>query len=217
MIIFLLNLFNYILTNKRARVVKNIKILDLKYYFVRIKYRNNIFINFIKYKKFTAFLIKTVKLKIIFIMNSFDQTLLILLILLILGIISHNTNITLAVLFLLAIRILTIDSFFNWIEKHSFTTGILILTIGVINPIANGKISATDVMNSFLDWKSLLAIFIGIFVSWLGNRGIILMSKTPSTVTGLLIGTFIGVSLFKGIPVGPLIAAGILSLIIGKN
>lgn len=150
-------------------------------------------------------------------MISFDQTLLILLLLLIIGIFSQNINITLAVLFLIAIRILNINNFFLWIEKNSFTTGILILTIGVINPIASGKISAKNVIDSFFDIKSLLAIIIGISVSWLGNRGISLMSSHPSTITGLLIGTLIGVSLFQGIPVGPLIAAGILSLIVGKN
>lgn len=150
-------------------------------------------------------------------MSNFDQTLLILLLLLIIGIISQNINISLAALFLLTVRILNMNNLFIWIDRHSFTTGILILTIGVMNPIANGKISAKDVIESFLNWKSILAIIIGIFVSWLGNRGISLMSKTPSTVTGLLIGTLIGVSVFKGIPVGPLIAAGILSLLIGKS
>lgn len=34
---------------------------------------------------------------------------------------------------------------------------------------------------------------------------------------GLLVGTVLGVALFKGVPVGPLIAAGLLSLVIGKS
>ena len=93
---------------------------------------------------------------------------------------------------------------------------ILILTVGVMAPIASGKISANDVLGSFLNWKSLLAIVIGILVSWLGSRGVTLMSNQPSTVAGLLVGTIIGVALFRGVPVGPLIAAGILSLLVGK-
>ncbi|MCO6560559.1 MAG: DUF441 family protein, partial [Gilliamella sp.] len=39
----------------------------------------------------------------------------------------------------------------------------------------------------------------------------------PTIINGLIIGTLIGVAFFKGIPVGPLIAAGILSLLIGKS
>ena len=42
------------------------------------------------------------------------------------------------------------------------------------------------------------------------------MSEQPVLVTGLLLGTIIGVAFLGGIPVGLLIAAGILSLIAGK-
>lgn len=63
----------------------------------------------------------------------------------------------------------------------------------------------------------LLAILIGVVVSWLGGRGVSLMSNQPSVVAGLLVGTVMGVALFRGVPVGPLIAAGLLSLLIGKT
>ncbi|HEQ1857205.1 DUF441 family protein [Providencia sp. wls1943] len=149
-------------------------------------------------------------------MSQVDPTLIILLVLAGLGIISHNMTVTLAMLFLLVVRITPLNNFFPWVEKYGLTIGILILTIGVMAPIASGKISANDVLSSFLNWKSLLAIVIGILVSWLGSRGVALMGSQPSTVAGLLVGTVIGVALFRGVPVGPLIAAGILSLLIGK-
>ncbi|CDG87838.1 DUF441 domain-containing protein [Xenorhabdus bovienii] len=149
-------------------------------------------------------------------MNYIDPTLLILLVLAGLGIISHNMTVTLAMLFLLIVRITPLNQFFPWVEKYGLTIGILILTIGVMAPIASGKISAQDIFSSFLNWKSLLAIAVGIIVSWLGSRGVALMSSQPSTVAGLLVGTVLGVALFKGVPVGPLIAAGILSIMIGK-
>ncbi|AFH92120.1 TPA: DUF441 domain-containing protein [Providencia stuartii] len=150
-------------------------------------------------------------------MSQVDPTLIILLVLAGLGIISHNMTVTLAMLFLLVVRITPLNNFFPWVEKYGLTIGILILTIGVMAPIASGKISAQDVLGSFLNWKSLLAIVIGVLVSWLGSRGVTLMSHQPSTVAGLLVGTVIGVALFRGVPVGPLIAAGILSLLIGKS
>lgn len=43
------------------------------------------------------------------------------------------------------------------------------------------------------------------------------MTHQPSVVAGLLVGTVLGVALFRGVPVGPLIAAGLLSLVIGKS
>lgn len=149
-------------------------------------------------------------------MSNIDPTLIILLVLAGLGLISNNMTVTLAILFLLAVRITPLNGYFPFVEKYGLKFGILILTIGVMAPIASGKISAGDVLSSFLNWKSVLAIAIGILVSWLGSRGVTLMSNEPSTVAGLLVGTIIGVAMFKGVPVGPLIAAGILSMLIGK-
>ncbi|PHM75238.1 DUF441 domain-containing protein [Xenorhabdus kozodoii] len=150
-------------------------------------------------------------------MSHIDPTLLILLVLAGLGIISHNITVTLAMLFLLVVRITPLNQFFPWLEKYGLTIGILILTVGVMAPIASGKISAQEILGSFLNWKSLLAIAVGVMVSWLGSRGVTLMSSQPSTVAGLLVGTVLGVALFRGVPVGPLIAAGLLSLMIGKS
>ncbi|MBJ7221721.1 MULTISPECIES: DUF441 domain-containing protein [unclassified Brenneria] len=150
-------------------------------------------------------------------MAYFDPTLLILLVLAGLGIISHNMTVTLAILILLAVRITPLNNYFPWVEKYGLSIGIVILTIGVMAPIASGKITAGEVMNSFLSWKSILAIVIGVAVSWLGGRGVSLMSSQPSVVAGLLVGTVMGVALFRGVPVGPLIAAGLLSLLIGKT
>ncbi|MFP1738972.1 DUF441 domain-containing protein [Lonsdalea quercina] len=150
-------------------------------------------------------------------MAYLDPTLLILLALAALGIISHNMTVTLAILALLAVRITPLNHYFPCVEKYGLTIGVLVLTIGVMAPIASGKISAGEVMHSFLHWKSLLAVLIGVMVSWLGGRGVALMTSQPSVVAGLLVGTVMGVALFRGVPVGPLIAAGLLSLLVGKG
>lgn len=150
-------------------------------------------------------------------MNFSDPTLLILLGLAALGIISHNSIVTVAILVLLIIRLTPMEQYFPWVEKQGLTIGIIILTIGVLAPVASGTLSASTVLHSFLHWKSLLAIVIGVVVSWLGGRGVSLMSSQPSVVAGLLVGTVLGVALFRGVPVGPLIAAGLLSLLVGKT
>ncbi|MEC0240415.1 DUF441 domain-containing protein [Paenibacillus dokdonensis] len=145
-----------------------------------------------------------------------DMTSLILLILAALGIISSNTPITIAMIVLLLLRILHLQQLFPWLEKNGLTLGIVILTIGVMTPLASGKMSLQTIGESFLNWKSLLAIVIGMLVAYLGGRGASLMTVNPTIVAGLLVGTVLGVAFFKGVPVGPLIAAGILSLIIGR-
>ncbi|TKH37544.1 DUF441 domain-containing protein [Paenibacillus polymyxa] len=146
-----------------------------------------------------------------------DYSSLILLVLAGLGIISGNSTVTIAMVVLLLLRVSSFHTAFPWLEKYGLTIGIIILTIGVMTPLASGKISINQVTESFLHWKSLLAIGIGILVAYLGGRGVTLMSGQPIIVTGLLIGTVIGVAFFKGVPVGPLIAAGLLSLLIGRS
>lgn len=145
-----------------------------------------------------------------------DMTSLLLLGLAALGIISNNSPVTIAMVVLLLIRVLGLHQAFPWLEKNGLTIGIIILTIGVMTPLASGKISLQTIGQSFLHWKSLAAIATGILVAYLGGRGAVLMGSQPTVVAGLLIGTVIGVAFFKGVPVGPLIAAGILSLIIGR-
>ncbi len=110
-----------------------------------------------------------------------------------------------------------LEQFFPYLQQHGLNIGIIILTIGVLTPIASGKIPGESILKSFLSLKSLLAIGIGLLVAWLGGRGVKLMSNQPDVVAGLLIGTVAGVAVLRGVPVGPLIAAGLLSIIIGTS
>lgn len=134
-----------------------------------------------------------------------------------LGIVSGNSTITIAMIVLLLLRVTNMQSLFPWIEKYGLTVGIIILTIGVMAPIASGKMSIDTIVQSFMNWKSLLAVAVGMLVAYLGGRGAHLMTQSPTVVAGLLVGTVLGVALFRGVPVGPLIAAGILSLLLGKS
>ncbi len=150
-------------------------------------------------------------------MTNLDLNLIVLLVLLVCGIFSHNTAVTIAAGVLIVFRITPLSVYFPILQNHGLNLGIIILTIGVLTPIASGKIPGDVILKSFLNWKSLLAIAVGLLVAWLGGRGVKLMTNQPNVVAGLLIGTVAGVALLRGVPVGPLIAAGILSLLIGKS
>ncbi|APR70559.1 MULTISPECIES: DUF441 domain-containing protein [Acinetobacter] len=149
--------------------------------------------------------------------SQLDVNLLVLIILLACGIFSHNTAVTIAAAVLIVVKLTPLDQFFPYIQQHGLNIGIIILTIGVLAPIASGKISGDNILKSFISVKSLIAIAIGLLVAWLGGRGMKLMTSQPDVIAGLLIGTVAGVALLRGVPVGPLIAAGILSLLIGKS
>lgn len=149
-------------------------------------------------------------------MPQLDMPSILLILLALLGVISRNNSITIAAVVLLLIRVVNLHQAFPWIEKNGLSLGIIILTIGILSPLASGSISFKELYQSFLHWKSIAAIAVGVLVAYLGGRGAHLMSSNPTIVTSLVIGTIIGVAFLKGVPVGPLIAAGLLSLLIGK-
>ncbi|CRH30963.1 UPF0756 membrane protein ETA_17460 {ECO:0000255/HAMAP-Rule:MF_01874} [Pantoea ananatis] len=147
------------------------------------------------------------------IMAAYASTL-ILIGLAILSYFVHNTAVTLSILILLAIKLTPLAQFFPYVEKQGITIGIIILTVAVMAPLASGSLPASSLIKSFASWQSIVGVLVGIFVAWLGGRGVSYMSVQPSVIGGLLMGTVIGVAFFRGVPVGPLIAAGIVSLFI---
>jgi uncharacterized membrane protein (DUF441 family) len=150
-------------------------------------------------------------------MPQVDMPSLVLLIFAALGLLSSNSSIAIAAVFLLLLRVLNLHQAFPWLEQYGLTLGIVILTISILAPLASGKISVQILYETLFHWKSLIAVIIGVLVAYLGGRGAMLMTNQPTVVTGLMLGTLLGVAFLKGVPVGPLIAAGILSLLIGKS
>lgn len=147
---------------------------------------------------------------------QFNPVALFLVVLIFLGVVGNNSSITISAAVLLLMQQTFLSKYITVMEKYGLNAGIIILTIGVLAPIISGKIQLPD-LKALLHWKMLLAIVIGILVAWFGGRGVGLLESQPILITGLLIGTIIGVAFLGGIPVGPLIAAGMLSLLLGKN
>ena len=132
-----------------------------------------------------------------------------------LGVISQNNSITISATVLLLMQQTALVQFVPLVEKHGLNIGIIFLTVGVLSPLVSGRVQVPPVAE-FLNFKIIASVLIGIFVAWLAGRGVFLMEQQPVLVAGLLIGTVIGVAFMGGIPVGPLIAAGILSFVVGK-
>ncbi|WVD72293.1 DUF441 domain-containing protein [Orbus wheelerorum] len=150
-------------------------------------------------------------------MTQFDVTFFVLLGIAALCYLTHNNTVTFAILLLLLFKLTPLATYFPFLNRYGMTIGIVVITAAMMVPLANGSISYKDILRSFTTWQSILAVVVGILVSWLGTRGVSLMGANPTVINGLIIGTLIGVAFFKGIAVGPLIAAGILSLVIGKG
>ncbi|MFD2371439.1 DUF441 domain-containing protein [Brevibacillus sp. GCM10020057] len=137
-----------------------------------------------------------------------------LLLLLALGVVGNNATVSIAVAILLLLRLLSLERFFPFLEQYGLHVGIIVLTLGILTPLASGKIKPDSIFSLFTHWQTILAVLIGIFVAYLAGKGTSLMAENPLIVTGLLLGTIIGVTFFRGVAVGPLIAAGILAFLL---
>ncbi len=102
----------------------------------------------------------------------------------------------------------------NFVETNGLNYGIILLTIAILLPLANGKITVSMMIDSFKSPIGILALLAGVFAAVAGGWGITLLKDSPFIVTSLVVGTMVGVFFFKGVAVGPLIAGGMTYLVL---
>ncbi len=137
-----------------------------------------------------------------------------ILVVLVLSVIGNNHTVAIAALVLLLVQKLGFVTWLPIIESYGMNLGIIILTLAVLSPLAQGRISATEVLGIFKDPAGIIAIIIGITVAWIAGNGVVFMKEAPEITTALIVGTIVGVCFFRGLPVGPLIAGGMVALIV---
>lgn len=138
---------------------------------------------------------------------------LLILFVLLISLVAKNYTVAIACGILLVLRISHAAQALEFLEKHGLTAGIVILTVGVLAPVAAGKIQVEQIMRSFQSTMGIFAVLTGIVVAYFGGRGVYLLKNDPFIISSIIIGTVIGVALFRGIAVGPLIAAGITAIL----
>lgn len=142
------------------------------------------------------------------------QPVIILLLVAFLGIIGKNNTVTMAAGILLVIRFLLGAKAIPFLEEYALKVGITVITLAVLLPLATGEVSLQSFVNLLKSFPGLVAVLVGIAIAYLGGQGVTFLTNQPQVLAGLLIGTIIGVAFFKGIPVGPLIGAGIVAVIL---
>ncbi len=131
-----------------------------------------------------------------------------------LGIIGRSNIIAAAAGILLVLQIANIQFIFPVLEDRGLDLGLLFLVISVLVPFASGRISFNEISSSVFTLSSLIAFISGLIATLLNERGLGLLQREPGLMVGLVLGSIIGVSFFRGIPVGPLMAAGIAAAIL---
>ena len=131
---------------------------------------------------------------------------------LLLSLVGHNMTVVYAAVIVLAVKILSqITStpiMLDWLGGHGLQLGIIILTAAILVPIANGTVTLSTMIDSFKSLPGVVALIAGLLAAISGGLGVPLMQENPNVIPALIVGTMAGVFFFKGIAVGPLIAAG---------
>ena len=131
---------------------------------------------------------------------------------LILSLVGHNMTVVYATVIVLAVKILSqvtsTPVMLDWLGGHGLQLGIIILTAAILVPIANGTVTLSTMIEAFKSLPGVVALIAGLLAAISGGLGVPLMQENPNVIPALIVGTMAGVFFFKGIAVGPLIAAG---------
>ena len=133
----------------------------------------------------------------------------ILVIFIIIGLVGRSPLIATAASLLLIVRLIHLDRFFPSIERRGLEFGLLFLTIAVLVPFATGKVTTKDIITMLTSLPGILALMGGALATYMNGKGLGLLQVEPGVIVGLVVGSIVGVVFLRGIPVGPLMAAGI--------
>ncbi|OKO90816.1 DUF441 domain-containing protein [Geobacillus proteiniphilus] len=144
-----------------------------------------------------------------------NEPVLFLLLLLALGLLAKNKSLIVAVVVLVAIKLVGLDQkVLPIIQSKGINWGVTVITIAVLAPIASGEIGFKQLVGSLQSLSAWVALASGIFVALIAKEGVAMLANDPHMTAALVFGTIIAVSLFHGVAVGPLIGAGIAYTVI---
>ncbi len=136
-----------------------------------------------------------------------------LVILIVIGLVGRSPIIATAASILLVLKLTSLERFFPTVERRGLELGLLFLTISVLVPFANEKVTWKDITPLFTTVIGVLALAGGALATYMNGKGLDVLRTEPHIIVGLVIGSILGIVFLRGIPVGPLMAAGITAFL----
>lgn len=133
--------------------------------------------------------------------------------LLLVGIAAQSNLIATAACVLLVIKFTNLPRLFQLLENRGLELGLLFLMLSILVPLANGTVSVKDIFHNTVSLPGILAVAGGAAATCLNARGLTLLKVDPEIIFGLVLGSILGIVFLHGVPVGPLMAAGIAALL----
>lgn len=138
----------------------------------------------------------------------------VLLLLIITGIVGKAPLIATSACILLVLKLTHLTHYFPLIERRGLEIGLLFLMLSVLIPFAEGKLTLKDLRTSIVSMPGLMALLGGALATYLNGDGLRMLKMEPQLLIGLVLGSIVGIIFLRGIPVGPLMAAGLTALFI---
>ncbi len=133
---------------------------------------------------------------------------------LLLGILCRNQLLTAAAAGLLCLSAARLGRQAQGLQPLFLEMGVLCLIFALLLPLIAGQIGFRTIGRAMFSLNGLTALVIGIWATVLGRLGVGLLKLQPEVMLGITFGSVIGTAFFAGIPVGPLVAAGLVATII---
>ncbi|MFB5675454.1 DUF441 domain-containing protein [Paenibacillus terreus] len=138
----------------------------------------------------------------------------ILVILIVVGLVGRSPIITTAACLLLVMKLVHLERYLPSMERRGLEFGLLFLTIGVLVPFAQEKVTLRDITDTLTTWPGIVALAGGAIATYMNGKGLAMLKIDPQMIVGLVLGSILGIVFLRGIPVGPLMAAGITAFLL---
>lgn len=122
---------------------------------------------------------------------------------------AKNRNMSIAALVMLGVSLSNNEKSMAFIENYFLDIGMIFLMMWMLVPLIKPGSSFTTDMKSILNFNGIVAFLSGVFVAVLAAKGVTFLKGSVDVLTGVIIGSIIGIAALGGVPVGPLIASGI--------
>lgn len=133
----------------------------------------------------------------------------ILLFLILIGVLGHSSILAAAACILLMMKLSNLTHYFDLISRRGLELGLLFLMLSVLVPLVSNEMSLKDMLKGIFSWPGFFCALGGALATYMNGAGLSMLKIQPELMTGLVIGSIAGIVVFKGVPVGPLMSAGL--------
>lgn len=133
---------------------------------------------------------------------------------LVLGWLGKNHLVVWACLALLALIAAGWTPYLGNLEEPALRLGLTLLTLSILIPFVRRVKDVAALWHSLASPLGLFAALTGAVAAYLAGRGVPALRTHPEMAIGLIVGSVLGATLLRGVPTGPLIAAGVTGMLL---